>query len=127
MARVRIVSTMTAAGYVWRAWCEVAGCEWVGPSRRGGYGGRARALDDGAEHERSHRPDDAARTAPGDVPEGGRGPLPRSVWWAVLVAGIARFSFLSATTAHGGDVIGTGCRDPGTAAEACRPTSTCSS
>jgi hypothetical protein len=56
---VRIVSTMTAAGYLWRAWCEVPGCSWTGPTRRGGFGSREAAEADGTAHFRA---DQAART-----------------------------------------------------------------
>jgi hypothetical protein len=53
--RVRVISTMTAAGYLWRAWCEHDGCEWKGPTHRGGFGGRQSAERDGEEHVSQHQ------------------------------------------------------------------------
>jgi hypothetical protein len=51
---IRVISTMTAAGYLWRAWCEEDGCSWKGPTRRGGFGGRQAAERDGEEHAAHH-------------------------------------------------------------------------
>ena len=41
---------MTAAGYVWQAWCETDGCTWKGPARRGRFGARAEAERDATSH-----------------------------------------------------------------------------
>ena len=48
--RARAVSTMTAAGFLWQAWCETDGCAWKGPVRRGAFGARETAEADAAEH-----------------------------------------------------------------------------
>jgi GrpB-like predicted nucleotidyltransferase (UPF0157 family) len=54
-ARVRVVSTMTGAGYWWRGWCDSPGCNWTGPSRRGSFGGRDLAERDVRSHiEEAH-------------------------------------------------------------------------
>ena len=41
---------MTAAGYIWQAWCEADGCAWRGRSFRGAHGGRASAEREANEH-----------------------------------------------------------------------------
>ena len=49
-AAIRVVSTMTGAGYWWSGWCEYPGCNWKGPTRRGGLGGRQLAEHDVQTH-----------------------------------------------------------------------------
>ncbi len=49
--RLRVISTMTGAGYLWQAWCETEGCLWRGASRRGALGGRQLAESDAASHQ----------------------------------------------------------------------------
>ncbi len=41
---------MTAAGYLWQAWCEHPECNWKGQLFRGAYGGRASADEEAVKH-----------------------------------------------------------------------------